>query len=400
MALPGDDDGGSVGASREEENESSARRVWRLDAARWAAVLETARDAVISIDRDGAITLFNRSAEEIFGYRADEVLGRNVNVLMPVPYHEEHDSYLAHYHQTGAPRAIGRIRHVHGLRKSGEIFPIELSVSESRVGADVLYTAILRDVSERVRMQSELEAARDERRRDERLIDIGAITLKIAHDLGNPIAGIQMQVWRMLRRIERDPNQRIESLQEPLQQMSASIARLDGLIHEFKSFAREQRLDLGEIDVSEFLGDLVQAWTPEALSRGIDLSLAPLAGPRMVADGDKLRRVLDNLMKNALEAIDRGPGIVTMAATVQDERVRITVEDTGPGIPTDLDVFRLFETTKENGTGLGLPIAKQIVLAHGGEIVFGPRAGGGTTFRVDLPCDLRARAWRGSLGSA
>ena len=98
--------------------------------ARWQVILSTARDAIIAIDRQARITLFNPAAELVFGYRAEEVLGENVKLLMPAPYRDDHDEYLRRYESTGEARAIGRIRSVQGRRKNGEVFPIELSVSE------------------------------------------------------------------------------------------------------------------------------------------------------------------------------------------------------------------------------------------------------------------------------
>ena len=127
-----------------------------LHEARWQAVLDSAQDAIISIDHHGTVTLFNRAAERVFGYRADEVLGRNVVMLMPAPYRDEHAEYVARYERTGTAHAIGRIRDVQALRKNGEVFPIELSVSEASSGDARIYTAIIRDVSERVRTEAQL----------------------------------------------------------------------------------------------------------------------------------------------------------------------------------------------------------------------------------------------------
>ena len=128
--------------------------------ARFEAILRSARDGLISIDSSGRVTLFNEGAERMFGYSASEVLGRNVALLMPDPYRREHDGYIRDYRQTGEARAIGRVRRVEGLRSSGEKFPIELSVSEARVGDEVLYTAIIRDVSEVERTRSDLDESR------------------------------------------------------------------------------------------------------------------------------------------------------------------------------------------------------------------------------------------------
>jgi signal transduction histidine kinase len=164
------------------------------------------------------------------------------------------------------------------------------------------------------------------------------------------------------------------------------VRRLDALIHEFKNFAREQRLELSEIHLPGFLGEVLAAWEPEATERQIDLVLETPESITIRGDRDKLRRVLDNLVKNALEAIDQGPGVVRIAtASPVPEKIAVIVEDTGPGIPAGLDVFRLFETTKPNGTGLGLPIVRQIIVAHGGGIDFAHVQPHGTAFTIGLP---------------
>jgi two-component system sensor kinase FixL len=493
---------------------SEAPTLLELDRARWQAVLATARDAIVSIDAAGIVTLFNRTAESMFGYRAGEVIGRNVSMLMPSPYRDEHDQYLESYRTTGVPKAIGRIRHVEALRKSGEVFPIELSVSEAHVADRVIYTAILRDVSERKLAEEELRRERDfaehlietaeaivlvrdrdarivlynryleqisgwplsetrgrdwystfvpeperarsrvifeqalgageargyvnklltrdgfvreiewhtsvlrdaqgapsgvlsigqditERRRAEtrvrelekiaqereRLADIGAITAKIAHDLGNPLSGLSLQAQVVLQRARREANRPLGSVTKPLEQLVSEVRRLEELIRGFLSFAREQRLDLHAIDLPAFLNAVVDLWQPVASAHGVNLELRGAeAVPRLEVDESKLRRVLDNLVKNAIEALGDGPGEVTIAVSAPStEKVRISVEDTGPGIPPTVQVFRLFETTKEHGSGLGLAVSKQIVLAHGGDLLFSAREPHGTAFHVELP---------------
>jgi two-component system sensor kinase FixL len=495
---------------------TEALRALELQEARWQAILDTARDAIIGIDRTGRITLFNRAAESMFGYASAEVLGHNVAMLMPQPYRDEHDAYLAAYASTGVPKAIGRVREVQGRRKDGGVFPIELSVSEARVGDDVIYSAIIRDVADRKRAEHALaesearhravldtavwpiigideegsivsfnaaaeqlfgydasevlgrnvtllmpapycdehdqhlrrylatgerhiigigrevtarrkdgttvpvdlavndtlldgqhlftgvlrdltaEKAAEERERQllalnrqhERLADIGAVTARIAHDFGNPLAGLQMTAERILRRIARDPSAAAETLAQPVEMMLAAAKRLDALITEFKDFAREQRLQLTDIEIFSLLSDLAASWEPEATARGIVLRTDADAVAKLSirADRTKLQRVLDNLVKNALEAIDRGPGTVRLAALrLNQEKIRITVEDSGPGLPPGINVFALFETTKPDGTGLGLPICQEIARAHGGGIDVASREPHGTIFHVDLP---------------
>ena len=177
-------------ARRDDRSASDTLRSLQLNEARWQAILDTARDGIISIDAEGRIRAFNRSAEQIFGYEANEVLGQNVGLLMPEPYRSEHDRYLRQYAATGVRKAIGRIRAVEGRRKNGEIFPVELSVSEARAGSDLIYTAIVRDVTERRRAEAKLRELQHLAQQRERLADMGAITAEIAHDLGNPLAAL------------------------------------------------------------------------------------------------------------------------------------------------------------------------------------------------------------------
>lgn len=371
----------------EEDRTSAALRVLQLNELRWQAILDTARDAIICIDSAARITLFNRAAEAIFGYAADEVLDRNVRMLMPPPYRDEHDGYLETYRATAIPRAIGRIREVQAQRKDGEIFPIELSVSEARVVDQVIYSAVIRDMSDRRAMEVQLEEARRLAEQRERLADIGAITARIVHDLGNPLAGLSMQAQLIQRRVVRNPERPSRDLAAPAERIVSEVRRLDGLIKDFLDFARQQRLDLRAIVLPAFLQRLVDLWEPVAAARDIALTLDVAADvPGLTADEDKLRRVLDNLVKNAVEAIDQGPGRVDVRVRrCDDDRVRIAVSDTGPGVPETLEMFRLFETTKRHGSGLGLSIAKQIVVAHGGRIGFERLSPHGTTFYVDLP---------------
>jgi two-component system sensor kinase FixL len=364
---------------------ADALRTLELSEARWQAVLASARDAIISIDHRGRITLFNQAAEQIFGYGAGEVLGKNVKMLMPPPYAEQHDRYIETYRKTGRPQAIGRIREVEARRKNGEVFPIELSVSEARVGRQVLCSAIIRDVSERRRAQAQLVELQKAAQQRERLADIGAITAKIVHDLGNPLSGLSMQAQLILRRVERGQIGPAAAVRDPAGRIVSTVRRLEHLVREFMAFAREQRLECKDVLLPEFLQDVVGLWQPVAAARAIDLSL-DADNIRIRADEVQLRRVFDNLLKNAIEAIERGPARVDISVgAAAEKRVRISIADTGPGFPETMEGFRLFETTKPNGTGLGLAVAKQIILAHGGDIELARLLPHGTVFHIDLP---------------
>ena len=129
------------------------------DAARWRSIIESAVDGIIVIDERGRIEALNPAAERLFGYTEDEVRGRNVNVLMPSPYHEEHDGYLARYLETGAKKIIGIGREVTGLRRDGTTFPLHLSVGEMLLPGGRKFTGILHDLTERVSLENRLRAS-------------------------------------------------------------------------------------------------------------------------------------------------------------------------------------------------------------------------------------------------
>ena len=166
-------------ARRSHQATSTPLHTLQLNEARWQAVRDSTYDAIISVDGEGRITLFNSTAERMFGYTADQVLGANVKMLMPLPYADEHDQYIRGYQQTGLAKAIGRVSSTRAKRKSGEVFPIELSLSEARLDNEILYTAIIRDVTERLRAEEELRELQRLTQQRQRLADIGAITANV-----------------------------------------------------------------------------------------------------------------------------------------------------------------------------------------------------------------------------
>lgn len=341
------------------------------------SLIATTQDAVVAIDRRGRIVLFNSSAERVFGYRADEIIGQKVNRLMAEPYASEHDEYIARYERTGEARAIGRIRTVTAKRQDGALFPIELSVTEIAVDQETRYAAFIRDISEKTRLQEKLLES-------ERLAAIGNTAAKIGHEIANPLNGIyltlQLIEQRLLRRPEPD-----EGALSNVSRVKKEVARLNQLLQEFRTLARQQSYDFRPMHLAELIGDVVDLQQPLLESQGIVVERKiPVDVPPLRVDEDKFKQALLNLLKNAAEAMPGG-GVLTIAVTRQNEDVVIEVADTGIGIVPGTDVFAPFVTTKKEGTGLGLLIVRQIVAAHGGGISYESQPGKGTTFRLTLP---------------
>lgn len=125
-------------------------------------IVDTAADAIITISEEGTMESFNKAAREMFGYSENEVLARNVSMLMPPPYQDEHDGYLKSYQQTGEKKVIGMGREVIGQRKDGMVFPIDLAVSEVQMGTRRVFTGIVRDISKRKKAEADLVEAKDQ----------------------------------------------------------------------------------------------------------------------------------------------------------------------------------------------------------------------------------------------
>lgn len=162
--------------------------------ARTEAILETAVEGIITIDKRGNIQSFNKAAEEMFGYSSEEVVGKNVSILMPSPYNEEHDQYLENYLETGEKKIIGIGREVRGKRKDGSIFPIELAVNEVKFGDEIIFTGLIKDISNRRQLENEiLKIAEKEK------VNLGQ---ELHDNLGQMLSGIGMISRNLARKFK------------------------------------------------------------------------------------------------------------------------------------------------------------------------------------------------------
>ncbi len=342
-------------------------------------LVQATQDAVVTIDESSRIVLFNTAAERMFGYTADEVQGQHIKMLMPQPYRDEHDGYVARYERTGEPRAIGRIRTVTAQRRNGETFPIELSVTQIAVGDSMRYGAFIRDISEKTRLQQELVDR-------ERLAAVGTTAAKFAHEVSNPLNGMFTQAQLIQRRLqrERSPDERIV---KSVDLILRGLQQLGELLDDFRAMFRKVEYHFAPTRVAELCREVAELEAPAFATNGICLDVdLPEDLPPVRADAPKLKRVLVNLCKNAAEAMSGlDDGRIRVRAEFDGQSVVVAIADGGCGIPVDLDAFAPFATTKPAGTGLGLPIVKQIVADHGGDVRYESRVGEGTTFFVTLP---------------
>jgi signal transduction histidine kinase len=200
----------------------------------------------------------------------------------------------------------------------------------------------------------------------------------------NPLNSINLQLVLLGRRVLKlgDPMQ--SELGALLDTARREIARLDGLVEEFLSLSSIDRISLVENQPEDVVREVLSLMTPVARSRDVIMSeeIGPVL-PRIPMDREKIKQVLINLVRNAIEAMPEG-GSLKLATRYNDGHVIMEVNDTGTGIDPGLDIFDFFVTTKRGGTGLGLPIARRIVEAHGGSMSYESEPGRGTRFTVTL----------------
>ena len=236
-------------------------------------------------------------------------------------------------------------------------------------------TSIANDVTERRQMQRALAER-------ERLAAVGTAAAMLAHEIANPLNGMYVSAQLVERKAAR---MGADELLEGIRTCQREILRLNELLGEFRQWSRRPTLDTDSVVphelVLEVLHDLHAADLREGVRVVEDL---PIASKPVVLDRSKVKQVLLNLAKNAVEAMVKG-GTLTVRTRVTEDSVVFEVHDTGCGIPHELDPFEAFQTTKAGGTGLGLAISRQIILAQGGDLWYESEPGRGTTFTVVLP---------------
>jgi len=354
-----------------------------------ASILNTVPEAMIVIDEGGIVQSFSPAAERLFGYSAAEVVGKNVKMLMPSPYRENHDGYIEQYLRTRERRIIGIGRVVVGERKDGSTFPMEIAVGEMRSSDRHFFTSFIRDITQRQQSEARLQELQAELVHVSRLTAMGQMASALAHELNQPLLAIVGYMKGSRRLLESGAEERSSLLRDAMDKAGDQALRAGQIIRRLREFVgrgdSERRVE-GVRKLIEEASALALVGTKDQGVR-VRFQFDPTVDLVLV-DKVQIQQVLLNLLRNAVEAMKASQSreLVISTAAGDDDMIVVSVSDTGPGIAPELmsQLFQPFVTNKRQGMGVGLSICRTIVEAHGGQIMVEPNPGGGTIFRFTL----------------
>lgn len=390
----------------------------RREEAFLVTVFDSSVIAMVLIDKQGIIKSFNQSAGRMFGYAPEEILGRNVHILMPEPHRSQHDEYLRKYLATGVARIIGIGREAVACRKSGDEFPIDLSISEIRFGDEIFFLGTIEDITERKRMEKallesheKLESRVAKRTRDLRAVneDLKNFAYIVSHDLRSPLVNLKgfsaelgvcltemrsllAQFWtsfdsRTRLRITAILN---EDVPEALGFIDTSVNRMDNMINAVLRLSRYGRREMAlqPLNVEEMVHKILASLAHQIARHHTQVIVGTL--PEVIADPLAMEQIFANLLSNAINYLthDR-KGIIQVSAESAEHETVFHVKDNGRGIAGE-DIARIFEIFRRagkqdvTGEGMGLAFVKTLVRRHGGTIGCVSELGVGSTFTFTI----------------
>jgi len=353
------------------------------------AIIDNAADGIIVINEGGTIESYSLAAEDIFGHTEPEVVGKNISMLMPESTGTKHDSYLQRYLNGGEARVVGFRREVVGLRKSGQEFSMDLAVGEFKIDNKQYFTGIIRDITERKKMEAELVVAKE--KAEEATKAKGDFLANMSHEIRTPMNAI-IGMSHLALQTELDRKQR-----NYVEKVHRSGESLLGIINDILDFSKIEagKLDIEQIDfrLEDLFDNLANLVGLKAEENGLELMFdLPHELPTALT-GDPLRlgQILVNLGNNAVKFTENGEIVIAVEVAEQSDdsaKLHFSVRDTGVGMTPEQQtkMFKSFSqadtttTRKYGGTGLGLAISKTLTELMGGEIWLESEAGVGSTF--------------------
>jgi len=337
---------------------------------KYETVVENAQDG-IAIIQNGKIVFINKRWTEITRRPAEEYIGKPVLRHVPEPYHSQVKGMLQKAYKK-------KLKHLDPftikiLTKDGREIFVEVNSTLIQYRDKPAVLAIFRDITERLRMQKELKNAY-------RLAIIGELAASVGHDLRNPLTGISGAVYYLKLKLAGKMDNKMQEMFEIIEN---DIKYANKIVNDLLDFSREIHLQLSKANVKEIVKEVL---TEIEIPGNIKVVNATKGTHTFTVDVNQIKRVFHNIIRNAIQAMPNG-GTLTITSKKTKKLVKISFHDTGVGI-SKRNMSKLFKplfTTKAKGIGLGLPICKRIIKAHGGRITVKSEVGKGTCFTVILP---------------
>jgi PAS domain S-box-containing protein len=363
------------------------------------AMINVAGSALISIDEDQRITLFNRQAEQLFGYSARDVLGHSLNMLLPEQFREAHQKHIAEFSKKNIQKRMALDRpDVFGLRKNGEVFPVEASISQIVLGNKKIFTVALTDVTQRRQTERELEAYRShleevvEGRTNElreKNSELEAFSYSVAHDLRAPLRSITSFSQILLEEsAEKLSEEELDNLSRVVRAGQHMAELIDGIL-DLARIGRSQ-ISQADVDLSVLATQAKKRLSQDDPQRKVVWDIQP--GLVVRGDAQLLGMMMNNLINNAWKYTSKKPQAkISFGVLNQRGKKVFYVRDNGAGFDMkhaqDLfSVFRRLHRAEDyEGTGVGLATVKRIVHRHGGMIWAEAAVGEGAAFYFTIP---------------
>lgn len=343
---------------------------------RFRLVVESSPAGVVIVGTDGRIVHVNQTTENWFGYTRDELIGQEVEVLVPRRHHERHRQDRAEYLADPQTRLMGASRNLHGRRKDGSEFPVDISLHPLRTDQGILVMAYVADLTDR--RQAELEMQR--RHSMERLALLGQLAASVSHEIRNPLGVIRNATYYL----EMISTSLDEEARASIAEIQREVARANHIVGDLLDYARDAPQSATTFDLVSRVRHLARIDSPNGDSV-IEVEARAESLP-VLADAYQVDRILGNLIRNGVQASARGSRIaITIDADANWAIVDVSDEGAGIDEADRPHVFEPLFTTKAKGIGLGLAVSRRYAERNNGSLELVDRPGPGATFRLTLP---------------